>query len=63
MTIDEYYAAVHNMRLRKTAHTTVWVMPDRETFRTVSDPTNLTPDQRRETIERLEESLSLYRDK
>ena len=52
MSIDEYWAEIHIMRLTPTRVPTVFRTDSGDTQR-VPDPTNQTPSQRRETINRI----------
>ncbi|HLK84367.1 MAG TPA: hypothetical protein VKT99_23140 [Xanthobacteraceae bacterium] len=61
MTFEEYYAAVRRLGLVKSKVPTVYVhLPTREHYY-VDDPTNMTPEQRAETIELLTARLGVDR--
>jgi hypothetical protein len=61
--IDEFYSQVEVLRLPRTGHPTVWVMPDGVSTRTVSDRPILrkaTKAMGDEELERLRKSLELF---
>jgi hypothetical protein len=61
MTIDDYYAAVRLLGLRKTAVSTVYYHPAIDDYFHVDDPAPMTPAQRAESIELLTARLGLDR--
>lgn len=56
MTVDEYFEAVRQMGLMKTAISTVFITRDREVFN-VPNPHDYKPEGRREIIDALRRKL------
>jgi len=58
MTIEEYWAEIHQMGLTPTRFPTLFITRDKET-QYVEDPALQTPAQRAETIERIKSKLGI----
>jgi hypothetical protein len=56
---DEYYAAVKRLGLRKTTALRLYFHPATGEYCTVPDPSDMTPEQRARTIERLKNQLGI----
>jgi hypothetical protein len=56
MTVEQYWAEIHNLRLTPTKVTLIFRTAD-GTVQPVPDPNKQTPEQRAETIERLRRKL------